>query len=108
MERQEKISLVRQECLQKLQFGRPEYNKIMPEKNEMKEWERTPTVGLVGGKTLLVRCVVSILLFCAFLAMKLGNYCFYGIDYNKIHSKIQENELAVEIEKQVETIQIEK
>ena len=40
--------------------------------------------------------------------MKLGNYCFYGIDYNKIHSKIQENELAVEIEKQVETIQIEK
>ena len=107
MERQEKIALARLECLQKLQVSRV-YHKAVQDNNDAKEWENMEENSIIGGKTLLLRCVFSLLLFCGFLGMRFGNYRFCGIDYNEIHNKIRENKLAVMIERQVEIIQLEK
>lgn len=99
MERQERIALARQECMQNLSFGGHQRN-FEQEKQEMEFPKKEQgTNGRFG-----IRCIVAVLFFLFLFGMKQEEYSFGDLNCETIVSKIQENTLATRIETTMEQV----
>lgn len=99
MERQERIALARQECMQNLSF-RGHQREFEQEKQEVDFPQKEQ--GIKGG--FGIRCIVAVLFFLFLFGMKQEAYSVGNLSCEKIVSKIKENTLATRIETTMEQV----
>lgn len=99
MERQERITLARQECMQNLSFRGHQRNS----EQEKQEMEFPKNEQGIKGR-FGIRCIVAVLFFLFLFGMKQEKYSVGGLTCESIVSKIQENSLATRIETTMEQV----